>query len=197
MVGDFNNKSRRGIIPRAINYIFDEMNEITKQEGANANGSKFSLYLSFIQIYLESIQDLLDPESKEIKIREDPDKGVYLDGVQWVRCSSPDECEEIFHMGEKNLATESTKMNAHSSRSHAILILRIERSIKVTTKTKVKNIKQASDRIITCSHLYLVDLAGSERVKKTGATSMRLEEAKKIKCIFISFRECYKCFIRS
>ena len=180
MVGDFNNKSRRGIIPRAINYIFDEMNEITKQEGANASGSKFSLYLSFIQIYLESIQDLLDPESKEIKIREDPDKGVYLDGVQWVRCSSPDECEEIFHMGEKNRATESTKMNAHSSRSHAILILRIERSIKVTTKTKVKNIKQASDRIITCSHLYLVDLAGSERVKKTGATSMRLEEAKKI-----------------
>ena len=51
MVGDFNNKSRRGIIPRAINYIFDEMNEITKQEGANANGNKFSLYLSFIQIY--------------------------------------------------------------------------------------------------------------------------------------------------
>ena len=71
MVGDFNNKSRRGIIPRAINYIFDEMNEITKQEGAKANGNKFSLYLSFIQIYLESIQDLLDPESKEIKIRED------------------------------------------------------------------------------------------------------------------------------
>ena len=180
MVGDFNNKSKSGIIPRAINYIFKEMNEITKQEGANASGSKFSLYLSFIQIYLESIQDLLDIESKEIKIREDPDKGVYLEGVQWVRCSSPDECAEIFHMGEKNRATESTRMNAHSSRSHAILILRIERSIKVTTKTKVKNIKQASDRIITCSHLYLVDLAGSERVKKTGATSMRLEEAKKI-----------------
>jgi hypothetical protein len=71
-------------------------------------------------------------------------------------------------------------MNAHSSRSHAILIIRIERSIKVSTKTKVKNIKQTTDRIITCSHLYLVDLAGSERVKKTGATSMRLEEAKKI-----------------
>ena len=36
------------------------------------------------------------------------------------------------------------------------------------------------DRIITCSYLYLVDLAGSERIKKTGATDMRLEEAKKI-----------------
>ena len=156
------------------------MDKIIKEEGSSKSESKFSLYLSFIQIYLESIQDLLDTDSKDIKIREDPDKGVYLEGVQWVRCSSPEECAEIFHMGEKNRATESTKMNAHSSRSHAILILRIERSIKVTAKTKVKNIKQASDRIITSSHLYLVDLAGSERVKKTGATSMRLEEAKKI-----------------
>jgi len=178
MVGDFNNKSKSGIIPRSISYIYKEMNRILKEEGGN--NSKFSLSLSFIQIYLESIQDLLDPDSKEIKLREDPDKGVYLEGVQWVRCSSPEECAEIFHMGERNRATESTRMNAHSSRSHAILIIRIERSIQVATKTKVKNIKQATDRIITCSHLYLVDLAGSERVKKTGATNMRLEEAKKI-----------------
>ena len=178
MVGDFNNKSRSGIIPRSISYIYKEMNRIISEEGGN--NSKFSLSLSFIQIYLESIQDLLDPDSKEIKLREDPDKGVYLEGVQWVRCSSPEECAEIFHMGERNRATESTRMNAHSSRSHAILIIRIERSIQVSTKTKVKNIKQATDRIITCSHLYLVDLAGSERVKKTGATNMRIEEAKKI-----------------
>ena len=180
MVGDFNNKSKRGIIPRSINYIYEEMDKILKEEGSNKTESKFSVYLSFIQIYLESIQDLIDPGSKEIKIREDPDKGVYLDGVQWVKCSSPEECCELFHVGERNRATESTRMNAHSSRSHAILIVRVERSLKVQTKTKVKNIKQASDRIITCSKLYLVDLAGSERVKKTGATNMRLEEAKKI-----------------
>ena len=179
MVGDFNNKNNRGIIPRAINYIYNQINNQTNNN-QNNNNSGFNLYLSFIQIYLESIQDLLEPEAKDIKIREDPEKGVYLEGVQWVRCSSPNECAEIFHMGEKNRATGSTKMNEHSSRSHAILILRIERSIKVTTKAKVKNIKQTTDRIITCSHLYLVDLAGSERVKKTGATLMRLEEAKKI-----------------
>ena len=87
MVGDFNNKAKRGIIPRAINYIYDEMDKISKEEGSNKSESKFSLYLSFIQIYLESIQDLLDTDSKDIKLREDPDKGVYLEGVQWVRCS--------------------------------------------------------------------------------------------------------------
>ena len=181
MVGEFNNKIKSGIIPRAINYIFDQMNKITNQgEGKNQSGDKFSIYVSFIQLYLESIQDLLEPELKDIKIREDPEKGVYLEGVHRIKCTSPSQCRELFHMGEKNRATASTKMNEHSSRSHAILILRIERSIKMMTKTKVKNVKQATDRIITCSDLYLVDLAGSERVKKTGATADRLKEAKLI-----------------
>ena len=181
MVGDFNNKTKSGIIPRAINYIFEQMNKITNnQEGKNQSGDKFSVYVSFIQLYLESIQDLLEPELKDIKIREDPEKGVYLEGVHRIKCTTPSQCKELFHMGEKYRATASTKMNEHSSRSHAILILRIERSIKMMTKTKVKNVKQATDRIITTSDLYLVDLAGSERVKKTGATADRLKEAKLI-----------------
>ena len=182
MVGEFNNKSKSGIIPRAINYIYDQMNQITKEkgDGKKTSGDKFSIYVSFIQIYLESIQDLLEPELKDIKIREDPEKGVYLEGVHRIKCKSPSECKELFHMGEKNRATASTKMNEHSSRSHAILILRIERSIQMMTKTKVKNVKQVTDRIITSSDLYLVDLAGSERVKKTGATADRLKEAKLI-----------------
>ena len=193
MVGDFTNKSNKGIIPRTFKYLYNEINKLNKKGNVdnniennsfnveeNKNKNKYTIYLSFIQIYLESIQDLLDIDSKEIRIREDPEKGVYLEGVQWVKCNSPEECYEVFHLGEKNRNTECTKMNAHSSRSHAILILRIENSIKVNIKTKVTNIKETTDRIITSSFLYLVDLAGSERVKKTGATEMRLEEAKKI-----------------
>ncbi len=191
MVGDFDNKSDKGIIPRTFTYLYNEINKLNKDKEKNVSNennqnkndekiNKYNIYLSFIQIYLESIQDLLDIESKEIRIREDPEKGIYLDGVQWVKCNSAEECKEVFHMGEVNRNTESTKMNAHSSRSHAILILRIENSIKVTDKTKVNILKVSTDRIITRSYLYLVDLAGSERVKKTGATDMRLEEAKKI-----------------
>ena len=77
MVGDFNNKTKGGIIPRAINYIFEQMNKITNNqqgEGKNQSSDKFSIYVSFIQLYLESIQDLLEPELKDIKIREDPEK---------------------------------------------------------------------------------------------------------------------------
>ena len=135
--------------------------------------------MAFVQLYLESIQDLLDIESKDIRIREDPEKGVFLEGIQWFKCNSPEECSQVFHKGELNRNTECTKMNAHSSRSHAILIMKIEKSIKITNPKNIKNIKN-NDRLLTCSYLHLVDLAGSERVRKTGATDMRLEEAKKI-----------------
>ena len=122
---------------------------------------------------------MLEIESKDIRIREDPEKGVYLEGVQWYQCNTPEECAEVFHKGELNRNTESTKMNEHSSRSHAILILKIEKSMKIINPKNLSNIKK-TDRLLTCSYLHLVDLAGSERVRKTGATDMRLEEAKKI-----------------
>ena len=183
MVGDFNNKSDKGIIPRTFIYLYNKIAQENIDKNKNnfeKKKNKYNIYLAFVQIYLESIQDLLEIDSKEIRIREDPEKGVFLEGVQWIKCKSPEECYEVFHHGEINRNTESTKMNSHSSRSHSILILRIENSLKVTEQEKVKNIKQETDRIITHSYLYLVDLAGSERVKKTGATDMRLEEAKKI-----------------
>ena len=195
MVGDYEKKNNKGIIPRAFNYIFNEINKIKEEEKSDENRNKYNIYLSFIQIYLETIQDLLDPRSKDVRIREDPDKGVYLENVQWIRVTSPEECADIFHMGERNRVTESTKMNAHSSRSHAILIIRIEKSIKVSETNKITNISKNVERIITKSHLYLVDLAGSERVKKTNAREMRLEEAKKINYSLLVLGNCISALI--
>ena len=179
-------------MPRTFNYIFNKINSLLSKnnqyntENSNNNNNeikqnyyRYNISLAFVQLYLESIQDLLDIESKDIRIREDPEKGVYLEGVQWFKCNTPEECEEVFHKGELNRNTESTKMNMHSSRSHAILILKIEKSMKIINPKNIKNIK-STDRLLTCSYLHLVDLAGSERVRKTGATNMRLEEAKKI-----------------
>ena len=151
IVGEFDNKLNKlkGIVPRTFNYIFNKINSLLSKNNQNKNSTnnspdknsnnnnnnnteikqniyKYNISLAFIQLYLESIQDLLDIESKDIRIREDPDKGVYLEGVQWYKCNTPEECEEVFHKGELNRNTESTKMNLHSSRSHAILILKIK-----------------------------------------------------------------------
>ena len=187
MVGDFFDNGLKGIIPRSFDFMFEEINKDSHH--------KYNISISFIQIYLETIQDLLEPRNKEIRIREDPDKGVYLEGVQWVQVTSTEECGKIFQIGEKNRVTESTLMNAHSSRSHAILIAKIEKNIilsqeQIKQLSKESNEKIKSERVMTHSHLYLVDLAGSERVKKTKAENIRLEEAKKINYSLLILGNC-------
>ena len=187
MVGDFDNETYKGIIPRSFDYIFSQI----KQDKEH----KYNISISFIQIYLESIQDLLEPKNKEIRIREDPERGVYLDGVRKDKVNSYEECKNLFHLGEKNRITESTKMNSHSSRSHAILIVEIEKNI-ILSKEKIEELKKEtneqikSERVMTKSTLFLVDLAGSERVKKTNAQNMRLEEAKKINYSLLILGNC-------
>jgi len=88
-------------------------------------------------------------------------------------------------------------MNAHSSRSHAIMIIKVEKGIIISPE-KIKEIAAISqdtlknERVMTKSLLFLVDLAGSERVKKTGADSVRLNEAKKINYSLLVLGNCIK-----
>ena len=119
MVGEFDNPKIRGIIPRSLDYIFKKINKLQNEEP----NSKYNINISLIQIYLEMIQDLFEPNN-QVKIREDPDKGVFLENCLWINIKNSEEFKEAFKKGEKNRVTECTKMNAQSSRSHVILIVK-------------------------------------------------------------------------
>ena len=181
MVGEFDNPQIRGIVPRSFDYIFNRIKKLQKEDPT----SKFNINISFIQIYLETIQDLFEPNNA-VKIREDPDKGVFLENCLWIKVRNPQECEEAFKKGEKNRVTECTKMNANSSRSHALLIIKIEKNFTD---------EESNEHLMTQGHLYLVDLAGSERVTKTNAREMRLEEAKKINYSLLILGNCIQSLI--
>lgn len=176
MVGEFEDNKLKGIIPRAFDYIFEKVRQ--SQQGDKS--SKYSVSIAFIQIYLETIQDLFEP-SNQVKIREDPDTGVYLENALWIKVNSTAQCAAAFKKGEKNRVTECTRMNAHSSRSHALLIAKIEKNFSDA---------ESNEHVMTKSMLYLVDLAGSERVAKTKAKEMRLEEAKKINYSLLVLGNC-------
>ena len=175
MVGEFENEEKKGIIPRSFDYIFQKISDLKKSD----ENSIFSISIAFIQIYIENIQDLFEPTNKVV-IREDKDNRVFIDGCKWIQVNNLKETQENFHKGEKIRVTESTKMNAHSSRSHALLIAKIEKSF----------LKNKKNYIMTRSYLYLVDLAGSERVNKTNVKEMRLEEAKKINYSLLILGNC-------
>jgi kinesin family protein 5 len=165
----------RGIIPRSLEKIFEHIQEDTEYE--------YTICVGFIQIYLEMIQDLLDPDNTLIKIREIPGKGVYVDNTTWITVKNVQQAMKTFKFGEQNRATAFTSLNSHSSRSHAVLLVKIEKrkaqKIDVAKSSKIKE-EQYIDGSLTYSVLFLVDLAGSERVKKSKATAGRLDEARKI-----------------
>lgn len=71
--------------------------------------------------------DLIKPENNEIKIREDPDQGVFISGLEWISVEGPLECLKVLSYAEKNRIMGFTNLNAHSSRSHSMLMVKIEK----------------------------------------------------------------------
>lgn len=112
----------RGIIPRAIEQIFSHI-----QSHISAR-MRFLVRASYLQIYNESISDLLKPERSNLTIREDKKRGVFVEGLsEWV-VRSPEEIYGLMERGGAMRATGSTKMNEVSSRSHAVFIIIAEQS---------------------------------------------------------------------
>jgi len=156
----------RGIIQRTIQDIFNYI-EMTSNEN-----TKFIIRASFLQIYNENISDLLKPDKKNLQIREDKKKGIYVDLLSEWAVRTPVDLYALLKKGGNLRATSSTYMNDVSSRSHAVFVITVE---QMTTE-----LNQGNKTQIKVGKLNLVDLAGSERIRITGTTGQQLEESKKI-----------------
>ena len=151
---------------QAFNHIFEV--------AAAERELKYEVAISFVQIYLDTITDLLQPHV-DVEIREDPKTGVYVEGAKWQTCASAKEAVAVLQKGNSNRAVACTKMNSASSRSHAALMVRITTTGGIRTLNGV---------------LYLVDLAGSERVKKSGVEGAAFDEAKAINQSLTTLGRC-------
>ncbi|KAM3135862.1 hypothetical protein pb186bvf_011991 [Paramecium bursaria] len=171
----------QGIIPRSLEHIFTEIHKDVN--------TQYSIQIGYMQIYMEMILDLVRPDNQDIKIRECPDQGVFLSGLEWVDVENTQECLQLLAFAEKNRVVAFTNLNAHSSRSHTMLMVRVERKQNKILKSKQLTLstEYEDDAIGT---LYLVDLAGSERVKKSRATGDRLSEARSINYSLTALGKC-------
>ncbi len=158
---------QRGIIQRTIEDIFTYIEHTSNQD------TKFIIRASYLQIYNESISDLLKPEKKNLQIREDKKKGIYVDLLSEWAVRTPVDLYALLKRGASYRTTAATLMNDVSSRSHAVFVITVE-------QMKTENIKGQTHTQIKVGKLNLVDLAGSERIRVTGATGQQLEESKKI-----------------
>jgi kinesin family protein 5 len=158
--GDIENEETRGIIPRIVAQIFESILQ-------SPSNIEYTVRVSYMEIYMERIRDLLNPANDNLPIHEEKNRGVYVKGLLEIYVSSVEEVYEVMRRGGSARAVSATNMNQESSRSHSIFVVTINQ----------KNVETGS---LKTGSLYLVDLAGSEKVGKTGATGQTLEEAKKI-----------------
>jgi len=80
-----------------------------------------------LSINFKKIQDLIDPLADNLKIRECPEKGVFVEGLTWLEVGNTVECMKILLTSEENRKYGSTKSNTHSSRSHTVLMIKVEK----------------------------------------------------------------------
>ncbi|TCD71885.1 hypothetical protein EIP91_000017 [Steccherinum ochraceum] len=160
MGADIDSPDLKGLIPRITEQIFQSIVE------SDAH-LEYLVKVSYMEIYLERIRDLLAPQNDNLQVHEEKSKGVYVKNLSDYYVSSAREVYEIMRQGGAARVVSSTNMNAESSRSHSIFLITINQKNTDTGAQKTGN-------------LYLVDLAGSEKVGKTGASGQTLEEAKKI-----------------
>ncbi|KAL7246234.1 hypothetical protein ACSBR2_001374 [Camellia fascicularis] len=145
-----------GIIPLAVKDVFGIIQETP--------GREFLLRVSYLEIYNEVINDLLDPTGQNLRIREDV-QGTYVEGIKEEVVLSPAHALSLIASGEEHRHVGSNNFNLLSSRSHTIFTLTIESS--------PRGENQGED--VTLSQLNLIDLAGSES-SKTETTGLRRKE---------------------
>lgn len=148
MQGVIEDPEEEGIIPRMIHHVFNHIMNSTSD-------IEYIVKVSMIEIYMEKIKDLIDVSRVNLNVREDKSKGIYIEDLTEHYVISQEEVIELMKIGSDNRSVGTTNMNAHSSRSHSIVIMTVHQN----------HLKDLSAKT---GKLYLVDLAGSEKISKTG-----------------------------
>ncbi|CAI0413978.1 unnamed protein product, partial [Linum tenue] len=177
----------RGIMVRAMEDIL-----------AGVSLETDSISVSYMQLYMETIQDLLDPTNDNISIVEDHKTGdVSLPGATQVEIRDHHSFLEILKLGEDHRFAANTKLNTESSRSHAILMVNLRRFVKgkdsavsSENSSSLQTVKSLKPSVVRKAKLVVVDLAGSERIHKSGSEGHTLEEAKSINLSLSALGKC-------
>ncbi|KAG6638285.1 kinesin-like protein KIN-7K, chloroplastic isoform X2 [Carya illinoinensis] len=146
-----------GIIPLAVKDAFSIIQETPNRE--------FLLRMSYLEIYNEVMNDLLNPAGQNLRIREDS-QGIFVEGIKEEVVLSPAHALSLIAAGEEHRHVGSTNFNLLSSRSHTIFTLTIESSPCG---------ENSQGEAVSLSQLNLIDLAGSES-SKAETTGVRRKE---------------------
>ncbi|XP_050126406.1 uncharacterized protein LOC126603560 isoform X5 [Malus sylvestris] len=149
----------RRIMEKAVDDIYNHMIKTPERE--------FAIKISGLEIYNENVRDLLNTESVgNLKLLDDPEKGIVVEKLVEEAASSHQHLRSLIGICEAQREVGETALNENSSRSHQIIRLTIESTVRESLDCRTSFV----------ASLNFVDLAGSERAPDTHADGVRLRE---------------------
>ncbi|KAL2609961.1 hypothetical protein R1flu_028534 [Riccia fluitans] len=167
MLGNQERPEQRGIIPRSLEQIFKT------SQALSSTGWSFRMQASMLEIYNESIRDLLarpgngNEPAKQHVVKHDLNGNTTVSDLTLVDVSNWKEVASLLQRAAQSRSVGKTAMNEQSSRSHCVFTLRLS-GINESTEQQVHGV------------LNLIDLAGSERLSRSCSTGDRLKETQAI-----------------
>ncbi|XP_025264392.1 kinesin-like protein unc-104 isoform X8 [Camponotus floridanus] len=157
---------QEGIIPQICKDLFRKISYTSNER------LKYSVEVSYMEIYCERVRDLLNPKNRgNLRVREHPLYGPYVEDLSKLAVLSYQDIHDLIDEGNKARTVAATNMNETSSRSHAVF------TIFFTQQQQDCATGLMTEKV---SKISLVDLAGSERADSTGAKGTRLKEGANI-----------------
>ncbi|XP_042452976.1 kinesin-like protein KIN-14N [Zingiber officinale] len=168
MMGNVECPERKGVIPRSFEQIFETIQFLQSQ------GSKYKMQASMLEIYNDTIRDLLSPDnptsleasarvSKQYLIKHDADGNAFVTNLIVIDVCNKEQVSLLLQRASLNRSVGKTLLNEQSSRSHFIFTLKIV-GVNERTQHQVEGV------------LNLIDLARSERLAQSGVIGDRLKE---------------------
>ncbi|KAJ1609810.1 hypothetical protein OJ252_2110 [Cryptosporidium canis] len=227
------NEKNPGIIIRGINETFEQLSsdkrfnrdndsELNCNENNRSNETKsnsnFFVTVSYMEIYNETIRDLLNPSNNSgngqysCEILEDQ-SNIQISNLTQLLIENSKEGINALNFGNRHRKIEQTAANNVSSRSHAIFQLSIflegkkiynssvNNSQKFVRSNNYKNEYFPNERLykpainnsnspqLWCK-ISFIDLAGSERASATQNRGIRLTEGAHINRSLLALANC-------
>lgn len=167
---------------QAPGVIFLTMQELFERIGERNDEKHTEVSLSYLEIYNETIRDLLVPggSKQALMLREDANQAVSVAGLSSHHPQNVQEVMDMIVRGNEYRTMSPTEANATSSRSHAVL------QINVAQKDRNADINEPH----TMATLSIIDLAGSERASATKNRGERLQEGANINKSLLALGSC-------
>ncbi|KQK14307.1 kinesin-like protein KIN-12C [Brachypodium distachyon] len=164
-------RADRGVVPRFFQNLFSQIQG--KQESSPEKQTSYQCRCSFLEVYNEQINDLLDPSQRNLQIRETTDNGIHVENLTDEYVSTVEDVNQILMKGLSKRKIGTDSMNLKNSRSHVIFTCVIEAWSKDFSSNGFSSSKT--------SRITFVDLAGVDMDEPDGASKHITREERHVK----------------